>query len=405
MNKIIWLGFVIPEKIIDNYFLTDKRPAIQTHRFGWSMVFSINSIYKNLKIISSVPINNYPLNSRIFIGGERLIANGFYINSIGFINIVLLKHLTRLLNSFFVLVREFFIDKPKWIIIHGVHTPYLIAGLLMRLLGCKVAVVLTDLPGVIEIKDGFIIKILKLIDFHTASFLVKRANAVFSLSKHLSDKIARDVPSLIFPGVVDPDFLQLIKNIKNNLSIPCEKSIFTIVYAGSLSELYGIKLLIEAFEFVPKNLNINLRVYGLGDLSEYVVERSLVDNRIFYGGFVDSSELAYIYLSSDLLINPRPSNSEISSMSFPSKLLEYILSGIPVLTTRIKSIPDDLSDCFFFIDEESHSGVSDAIIKTYQLSKEYRKSFCKNAYEIVMRNYSVETLGLSISNFLKENEE
>jgi glycosyltransferase involved in cell wall biosynthesis len=405
MTKIIWLGFIIPDEKISNYFSTDKQPAMQTHRFGWSMLYSIKYVYKNLRVISSIPINNYPLNSRIYVSGEKFKYNEFEINTITFVNLIILKHVTRLFSSFSILLREVFVAKPKWIIIHGVHTPYLIAGLLMRLFGCKVAVVLTDLPGVIQLSDGFAVKVLKSLDFYTASFLVKKANAVISLSKYLSDRIANDVPSLIFPGVVDPNFLRLIQNCKKNFLNPREKKDFTIVYAGGLSELYGLRLLIEAFEFIPKSLNVNLKIYGTGDLLEYVVDRSLIDDRIFYGGFVDSIQLANIYLSADLLINPRPSNTEISSMSFPSKLFEYILSGVPVLTTRIKSIPDDLSDCFFFIEQETPIGISHAINKIYQLPIEFRKNFCENAYNIIIKYYSVETLGLSISNFFKKIEE
>jgi len=52
--------------------------------------------------------------------------------------------------------------------------------------------------------------------------------------------------------------------------------------------------------------------------------------------------MLHFLTTSHLLLHPRPVNSPVTLYSFPSKLIEYLASGTPVLSTRLKSIPIDL---------------------------------------------------------------
>jgi glycosyltransferase involved in cell wall biosynthesis len=66
-----------------------------------------------------------------------------------------------------------------------------------------------------------------------------------------------------------------------------------------------------------------------------------------------------------LLVNPRPADAEFTKYSFPSKNMEYLASGTPVLTTRLPGMPDEYYDHVLTIDgssaEDVTTGLRDAL--------------------------------------------
>ena len=46
-------------------------------------------------------------------------------------------------------------------------------------------------------------------------------------------------------------------------------------------------------------------------------------------------------LKATLLVNPRPTTEEFTIYSFPSKNMEYMASGTPLLTTKLPGMPEE----------------------------------------------------------------
>lgn len=59
-----------------------------------------------------------------------------------------------------------------------------------------------------------------------------------------------------------------------------------------------------------------------------------------------------------LLINPRPSNEEFTKYSFPSKNLEYMASGTPLLATDLPGIPAEYKRYEYIIENENIDGIA-----------------------------------------------
>ena len=66
-------------------------------------------------------------------------------------------------------------------------------------------------------------------------------------------------------------------------------------------------------------------------------------------------------MAATLLVNPRPTNEEYVKYSFPSKTMEYMASGTPVLTTVLPGMPKEYYPYVNFIREESPQGIADAL--------------------------------------------
>lgn len=143
---------------------------------------------------------------------------------------------------------------------------------------------------------------------------------------------------------------------------------FKVCWSGSLEKHNGIIELLDALEYAP-NLNINLDIIGDGDLYQEVYKRTQGDSRIKFWGAVDNLKLQSIIKQENLLLNLRNPNSVACNFSFPSKYLEYLDSGIPILTTRFQ--PDiNFDDISYVIEDLTPDSIITGILTA--MNSKYR---------------------------------
>jgi glycosyltransferase involved in cell wall biosynthesis len=84
--------------------------------------------------------------------------------------------------------------------------------------------------------------------------------------------------------------------------------------------------------FIDANVgNSELHLYGDGDFADELEEIARNNERIKYFGVKPNDYVVAEQLKVILLVNPRPTNEEYTRYSFPSKNMEYMVSGTPVL--------------------------------------------------------------------------
>lgn len=177
----------------------------------------------------------------------------------------------------------------------------------------------------------------------------KMYSSYIFLSKYMNDKVnPLNKPHIIVEGIADGDDL-----IEQAIY---ESQKFIITYTGGLYTKFGIKNLLDAFSKIDDE-DLELYICGAGELVSYIIELSKLDTRIKYYGVVNNSEAIRIQKMSSVLINPRPTDSDFTMYSFPSKTMEYMLSGSPVMSTRLKGIPDEYFDYLIPIDDSSVDGL------------------------------------------------
>jgi glycosyltransferase involved in cell wall biosynthesis len=143
----------------------------------------------------------------------------------------------------------------------------------------------------------------------------------------------------------------------NYVKIPSiNRRTFKIVFAGVISkEKEGIDLLLNALSIVKDSgSKILLDVYGVFpteserlDFFNQLVHFNITDEVTFCGQ-VDKDIVSKAIQNSEILVLSRPSNIQ-TQYGFSSKLLEYLLSGNPVITTNVGDINlylDHNVDCF-----------------------------------------------------------
>ena len=156
-----------------------------------------------------------------------------------------------------------------------------------------------------------------------------------------------------------------------------------IMYAGALFEKFGLRMLLDAFHDLDGNYEFWL--FGNGDMEKDIEQFSLNDPRIKYFGNRPNNEILEFEKKAKLLVNPRFSNNEFTKYSFPSKLMEYMSSGTPVLTTKLLGIPDDYFDKMFYIESETVEGIKKALLFCLSKSQEELDVFGNNAKSYVLR--------------------
>lgn len=401
-TKVLWLGFSVPDDLARFLFSLDPMPAVQTHKFGWSFARSLRHVFLEVVLASSCPVQNYPLVNKLIFRRKFFKSNEFHGVLLGFVNVLFLKHVTRLVSCILFVTPIIVRQRLKLVFVHGLHTPYLIFALFTRFLGCRVVVVLTDPPGVMLATDSYVARAMKRIDVLLVRFLLRRVDAVIALAPRLVEQLAPCRPALLFPGILDStlESPSISQTTDDPDGIVDTHSPFTVVYAGGLSCAYGVDRLLDAIIGFDLGESVRLKLYGRGDQVERIKNLALVDTRIEYGGFVSTELLLPELCSADVLINPRPTSEDFASMSFPSKLIEYLATGRPVLTTRIPSIPDELGGCFYYIDDESSEGIRAAIIQLKDMSVSSKSLNCSNAKQFVFSEFSEFATGQKIRKFV-----
>jgi glycosyltransferase involved in cell wall biosynthesis len=111
-----------------------------------------------------------------------------------------------------------------------------------------------------------------------------------------------------------------------------------ILYMGSFFYFSGLPEVIASMAGAPENLKLVLVGGGEQDaeLREQVERLGLQEN-VLFAGFVSFDLLPSYLQLADVAINAMH-RSLVSNTAFPNKVIQYLASGVPVVSTRLKGL-------------------------------------------------------------------
>lgn len=402
-QNVLYLGYALPNDFMQRIFLKDTLPSIQTHKFGWSLIRVLSKKFNTINIISMVACQNYTITKIPYFNYFKFShPYGAGVN-IPYLNITYVKNLSKFLSIFLYIIPYLFNkQKNACAVIHGISMPYLIIGIFLRLFGYKVLTIATDIPGVILNTDSKILKVAKKINL----FLIKKifcfaTDTVLALSENLIRNLNFNKKYYIVPGLLDSLAVENAASKISKNEINLSSKTITFAYAGGLNYEYGVQSLIEGFNLLDIE-NVELHLYGGGEMLEYVKSSASSNTKIKFFGFVDNLTLLKKLANVDLLINPRKINTIISENSFPSKLIEYICLGVPVATTKITSLPSELSEYLVLIDGDDASSIKDALMNFINYSSVDRQLIGLKARDFLLEYLSDDKIAQKITDLLKQ---
>jgi hypothetical protein len=241
----------------------------------------------------------------------------------------------------------------------------------------KIAII-TDVPGfraTLHKRKGFSALLEEL-----KKKSIRKFNGYILLTEQMNSLINKNNnPYVIIEGFADIK----LKDFKNSLNNKYDKKVCFM--AGSLDKIFGVELLVNSF--IKANVkDSELHLYGKGDYVEDIKNICNKYSNIKYFGELPNELIIQEELRATLLINPRPSKDEYTKYSFPSKNIEYISSGTPLVANVLPGMPKEYYDFFIHIEEESIEGMSNTLRHSLSKSKEELHDFGSNSKEWIINN-------------------
>jgi glycosyltransferase involved in cell wall biosynthesis len=287
-------------------------------------------------------------------------------------------------------------DEDVTVFAYEMHTPFMAAAVAVKKIikNAKYVQLIPDLPQYMDMNMSTLKKILKKIDWQSIKRHMKYVDKYVLYSKHMADFLKlKDGTFTVMEGSYDSS-LMADQSIR-----PSEEKI-SIMYSGVLDLRFGIKELLDAFKDLPQNYELWLT--GNGNALELINERAKEDERIKYLGYLPTRlDLLNKQREATMLISTRDPSEPASTYCFPSKIFEYMVSGNPVLSTRINGIPDEYFDYIIPLDSLDPSYLRGEIERVAKMSSEQRQEFGQRARDFVLNEKNCTSQTKKILDFIK----
>ena len=257
----------------------------------------------------------------------------------------------------------------------------------------KIVLIVPDLPQYMDMNMSALKKVLKKIDWLSIKRHMKRVDKYILYSKHMAEFLGlQNGKWTVMEGSYDASLMA-------NEGITPSDEIISVMYSGVLDLRYGIRELLDAFASLPENYELWLT--GNGNAVPLINERAENDSRIKYLGYLPTRlDLLNKQKEATMLISTRDPSEEASAYCFPSKIFEYMVSGNPVLSTKIKGIPDEYFDYVIPLDAIEKDYLKSKIEEIGSMTKENRLAYGAKAKDFVLLNKSCNEQVKKIINFI-----
>jgi len=355
-----------------------KMPGQQAQKFHRLMIAGLEANGCDVDVVSAAPLTPQNYAKKIFPGGCHREGKVRY-RYLKTINLPVVKNLCQLAGGFFRVL--FGGKKDTFVVCDVLHaTVALGAAAAARLVGKPCVGIVTDLPelmvtdSVSRSYSNLVDRVLKLCSHYV--LLTEQMNEVVNpLHK----------PYVIIEGLCDQGMAHTVRPEQRDPIRSC-------IYAGLLDARYGVKTMVDAFLLadVP---NARLDVYGGGPYAQELAQVAETSDKVSFHGTVSVDTVVEAELKAALLINPRPTHEEFTKYSFPSKNMEYMVSGTPVLTTKLAGMPEEYKQYVYLFEEESVEGMAQSFQQVLSLPREELDARGAAAKKFVLKdkNNAVQT--------------
>lgn len=225
--------------------------------------------------------------------------------------------------------------------------------------------IVTDVPGIYN--SGVMAKINR--------FLLKQFDEYVYLTEQMHVLLnGQKKPHVVVEGVCDTSFSE-------DLETKYDK--FVILYAGALDNKFGIDELLDEYLKI-KDSRAELHLFGAGDCVDRIKKLSKDRADIVYYGVRNNEEVVIAEKRASLLINPRSKDEEFTKYSFPSKTIEYMATGTPVLMQPLPGMPIEYHKYVLLYNDGKCEALSERIQGIMNCSNDELQSFGKAAMQFVL---------------------
>ena len=356
LSDIVFLTGVFPKEE-EKEILSNSIGAVQNaaNVLQWNLINGLDAnLSQPISLLNAQFLGSYPKRyKKLFVKSYSFAhTSGAVDYNVGFCNLSGYKRFSRRRN----------INKQvkKWVLSSGGKKTFISYAMTDSSLSAiekvkrvnpeiTTCLVVPDLPEYMSMssKKRFVYKFLKKIDGSSLYKKLQYVDHFVVLTRQMADRLGASSYTVV-EGTASDVFNDIDQRV------PEYK---TIVYAGGLAFKYGVGRLLDAFSRIDSP-EYRLILCGNGDAESAVKTAAMTDSRIVYKGTIPRSEVLELYRSASVLVNPRSNDSEFTKYSFPSKILEYLSSGVPVVAYKLDGIPSEYDQYINYIPEDEEESFS-----------------------------------------------
>lgn len=297
------------------------------------------------------------------------------------------------LNVLFALSSLFFLfkkvhknNKIDIVILYNLALPEVFVGIYANFL---------KIPIILEYEDSAFVSRYGKVDLKSffrrtyLSFVINKLSGCFAPSPELLSEIGSN-NSYLLRGVVGNSLLEKI----NNSAIKKEN---IVLFAGSHNKSKGLDLLLKGW-VLEKIPGWELHICGYGALTEELKEKYKDNLDIVFHGFVSNQILSELLVKAKICINPHRESANVGNV-FPFKLIEYIVSGSHVISSRMGKFEKEFESVITYLPDLSPDNINNTIKEV--ISRELLVNIETQKY--VINKYCLRTVGKELNEIISNS--
>lgn len=263
--------------------------------------------------------------------------------------------------------------------------------------GIKIGAIVTDIPSLAtkmkERKENFLRRTFMSVYQKISDTDLRSYDFYIPLTESINDVVnEKNRPYCVVEGFADSTDTN-VSEIHENY----------VMYAGGVYEKYGVKNLVDAFIAINRK-DISLKIFGDGSYVEELKSVSAQHSNVQYMGCMLPEQVVEYEKKALLLVNPRPTDEEFAKYSFPSKTMEYLLSGTAVVSTRLPGIPAEYFEHMYAFDGDAVEDIRRKMDEILVQPREKINEMGRNGHEFVLKEKNNQVMARKICDFLKSEK-
>lgn len=387
--RIVFLGLLYPPEEEDRTLSRCKvKPSSAPVVFQRTLIRGMEeALGHNLEIVSALPVGTWPNAYTNLVLPSRTWQNGTALcYEVGCVNLPFVKQAMRAAGARKLLKK---ILRPgDRVVLYSAYMPFLRA--LEKLpRDVEVTAIITDLPEYYDLgQTSRLRKWLRSMQNRLIRRCMKRVDRFVLLTEQMHEPLqVGDRPWMLMEGICTAE--------KTAGEAAQERAIF---YSGTLHYQFGILTLLEAFQSL-QDPSARLWICGSGEAESRILELCKTDPRMTFYGYLNQGEVAALRSRAAVLVNPRNNEGEYTRYSFPSKTMEYMASGKPVVMYRLDGIPAEYDPFLYYVPQNGPEALAETLSYVLDHPEEAQEKG-RRAQAFVLEHKSSSAQGRRLVEFL-----
>lgn len=349
-------------------------------------------------IISAYPVRAFPRShSLCFFGKKETIAEGIPVWQVPFMNVTPLKEISIGIATVWSLIRWAARCRGMKRVVFTYNLtvpPGIFTFLGIWLIRAKGVVGIYDLnvPG-----ETVPNTLWRRIDYRLHRWLLPRFDGHVAVTDSVMHDFAPGKRYLLLEGGISRRVLELTGSVPIKRSANSE---FTILAVGRLDQTNGIPEIVKAFSLLAGD-SYRLIIAGEGPLRKTVEEAAARDIRIQYRGYLKFQEVLDLYREASVLVCMRITRRLNTKYFFPSKTMESLASGVPVVSTCTGNLEKEYAGLLYLLHDETAEGLADLLRQIAQSDPEERSIMARKAVDFVTRCKTWNVQGMRVADYIR----